>query len=130
MKRLLLLLVPMVLADPAIGFDGGGYWTEKKIEAPTDQSKTKTLAKYSDFHQSCMDIQMTMWGEVAELMEDLATAHCYCEYTKLEGLETINWADKNDAAIECANEGTISKKEAFTWWALPLHRQCLEDEQQ
>ena len=77
-----------------------------------------------------MDIQMTMRGEVAELMEDLAIAHWYCEYTKLEGLETINWADKNDAAIECANEGTISKKEAFTWWALPLHRQCLEDEQQ
>ena len=130
MKRLLLLLVPMVLADPAIGFDGGGYWTEKKIEAPTDQSKTKTLANYSEFHQSCMDIQMTMWGEVAELMEDLATAHCYCEYTKLEGLETISWTDKNDADIECANEGTISKKEAFIWWALPLHRQRLEDEQQ
>ena len=44
----------------------------------------RALAKYSEFHQSCMDIQMTMWGEVAELMEDLATAHCYCEYTKLE----------------------------------------------
>ena len=130
MKRLLLLLVPMVLADPAIAFDGGGYWTEKKIEAATDQSKTKTLTKYSEFHQSCMDIQMTMWGEVAELMEDLATAHCYCEYTKLEGLETISWADKNDADIECANEGTISKKETFIWWALPLHRQRLEDEQQ
>ena len=130
MKRLLLLLVPMVLADPAIAFDGGGYWTEKKIEAPTDQSKTKTLDKYSEFHQSCMDIQMTMWGEVAELMEDLATAHCYCEYTKLEGLEIITWADKNDADIKCAHEGTISKKEAFIWWALPLHRQRLEDEQQ
>ena len=129
MKRLLLLLVPMVLADPAIAFDGGGYWTEKKIEAPTDQSKTKTLAKYSEFHQSCMDIQMTMWGEVAELMEDLATAHCYCEYTKLEDLESITWADKNAADIECANQGTISKKEAFIWWALPLHRQRLEEEQ-
>ena len=130
MKRLLLLLVPMVLADPAIAFDGGGYETEKKIKDATDQSKTKTLAKYSDFHQSCMDIQMTMWGEVAELMEDLATAHCYCEYTKLEGLETITWADKNDADIECAKESTISKKEAFIWWALPLHHQRLEDEQQ
>ena len=130
MKWLLALLVPMVLADPAIAFDGGGYGTEKKIEVPTDQSKTRILAKYSEFHQSCMDIQTTMWGEVAELMEDLATAHCYCEYTKLEGLETITWADKNDADIECANEGTISKKEAFIWWALPLHRQRLDDKQQ
>ena len=119
----------MVLADPAIAFDGGGFEAEEKIEVPPDQSKTKTLTKYSEFHQSCMDIQVTMWGEVAELMEDLATAHCYCEYTKLEDLESITWADKNAADIECANQGTISKKEAFIWWALPLHRQRLEDEQ-
>jgi hypothetical protein len=43
-------------------------------------------------------------------------------------LETITWADKNAADIECANKGTISKKEAFIWWALPLHRQRLKDE--
>ena len=87
MKRLLLLLVPLVLADPAIAFDGGWYEKEEKPELSTDQSET--LAKYSEFHQSCMDIHMTMWGEVAELMEDLGTAHCYCEYTKLEDLETL-----------------------------------------
>ena len=130
LKLLLLILVPLVLADPAIAFDGVGFETNEKIEVPTDQSKTKTLAKYSEFHQSCMDIQMTMWGEVAELMEDLATAHCYCEYTKLESLETVTWSDRNDADIACANEGIISKKEDFIWWALPLHRQLLEDEQQ
>ena len=93
MKRLLLLLVPLVLTDPAIAFDGGWYDQEEKPELSTDQSET--LAKYSEFHQSCMDIQMTMWGEVAELMEDLATAHCYCEYTKLDW--SITWADKNAA---------------------------------
>ena len=129
MRRLLLILCPLVLAETAIAFDGGGYETEKKAELSTNQSKTKTLAKYSEFHQSCMDIQMTMWGEVAELMEDLATAHCYCEYTKLESLETVTWADRNDADIACAKEGIISKKEAFIWWALPLHRQRLRDEQ-
>ena len=127
MKRLLLLLISLVLADPAIAFDEGWYDKEEKPELSTGRSET--LAKYSEFHQSCMDIQMTMWGEVAELMEDLATAHCYCEYTKLEDLESITWADKNAAEIECANQGTISKKEAFIWWALPLHRQCLEEEQ-
>ena len=63
-------------------------------------------------------------------MGDLATAHCYCEYTKLEELESITWSDKNAAAIECANEGTISKEEAFIWWALPIHCQRLEDERQ
>ena len=126
MKRLL-LLVPLVLAEPAIAFDGG--WYDKEEERELSNGQPETLAKYSEFHQSCMDIQMTMWGEVAELMEDLATAHCYCEYTKLEDLESITWADKNDADIECANQGTISKKEAFIWWALPLHRQRLKDEQ-
>ena len=127
MKQLLLLLVSLVLAETAIAFDVGGYDTEENPELSTDQSET--LAKYSDFHQSCMDIQMTMWGEVAELMEDLATAHCYCEYTKLESLEAITLANKDAAYVECAQEGTIRKKEAFIWWALPLHRQRLEDEQ-
>ena len=130
MRRLLLLLCPLVLAETAIAFDGGGYETEKKAELSTNQSKTKTLAKYSEFHQSCMDIQMTMWGEVAELMEDLATAHCYCEHTKLEGLDTITREDENAADVACAQEGTIRKKEAFIWWALPLHRQQLEVDQQ
>ena len=127
MKRLLLLLISLVLADPAIAFDEGWYDKEEKPELFTGRSET--LAKYSEFHQSCMDIQMTMWGEVAELMEDLATAHCYCQYTKLEDLESITWADKNAAEIECANQGTISKKEACIWRALPLHRQRLEEEQ-
>ena len=109
MKRLLLLLVPLVLADPAIAFDGDWHDKEEKPELSTDQSET--LAKYSEFHQSCMDIQMAMWREVAELMEDLAAAHCYCEYIKLEDLKSIAWADKNAADIECAKQGAISKKE-------------------
>ena len=77
-----------------------------------------------------MDIQITMWGEAAKPMEDLATAHCYCEYTKLEGLDTITREDENAADVACAQEGTIRKKEAFIWWALPLHRQRLDDNQQ
>ena len=72
-----------------------------------------------------MDIQMTMWGEAAKLMEDLATAYCYCEYTKVEGLDTITREDENAADVACAQEGTIRKKEAFIWWALPLQRQRL-----
>ena len=49
MKRLLLLLVPLVLADPVIAFDGGWHDKEEKPELSTDQSET--LAKYSEFHQ-------------------------------------------------------------------------------
>ena len=58
MKRLLLLLVPLVLEDPAIAFDGGWYEKEEKPKLSTDQSET--LATYSEFHQSCKDIEMTM----------------------------------------------------------------------
>ena len=46
-----------------------------------------------------MDIQMTMWGDSAKLMEDLATAHCYCEYTKVEDLDTITREDENAADV-------------------------------
>ena len=58
MKLLLPLFVPLVLADPAIAFDGGWFDKMDKPELSADQSET--LAKYSEFHQSCMDIQMTM----------------------------------------------------------------------
>ena len=69
MKLLLLLLVPMFLRETAIAFDGGGHEKQKKSELSTYQSKAKTLSKYSEFHQSCMDNQMTIRGEVAELTE-------------------------------------------------------------
>ena len=127
MKRLLLLLISLVLADPAIAFDEGWYDKEEKPELSTGRSET--LAKYSEFHQSCMDIQMTLWGEAAELKEDLATAHCYCEYSKLEGLRSITAEDKEDAYVACARKGTTRKKEALMWWALPLHRQRLDNDQ-
>ena len=55
MKLLLLLFVPLVLADPAVAFDGGWYDKEEKPELSTDQSET--LTKYPEFHQSYMDIQ-------------------------------------------------------------------------
>lgn len=119
----------MLLAKTAVAFDGGGFGAEEKTEVSTEQSGTTPLAKYSEFHSSCMDIQMTLWGEAAELKEDLATAHCYCEYSKLEGLRSITSEDKEDAYIACAREGTTRKKEAFMWWALPLHRQRLDNDQ-
>ena len=52
-----------------------------------------------------MDIQITMQGEAAKLMKDLATAHYYCEYTKLEGLDTITREDENAADVCCLRSG-------------------------
>ena len=71
---------------------------------------------------------MTMWGEVAELMVDLATAHCYCQYSKLEELENITWSDRDAAYVGCAQEGTIRKKKSLIRWALPLHRQRIKED--
>ncbi|MFL2489299.1 MAG: hypothetical protein ACJ0GM_04170 [Parasynechococcus sp.] len=129
MRRLLLVLVPLVLAAPAVAFDGGGFDAAEKTDVSRKQSETTTLAKYSEFHASCMEIQLTMWGEVAQLKEELATAHCYCEYSKLKGLSSITWEDEEAAYTACAREGSTRKKEAFMWWALPLHRQKLKNEQ-
>ena len=90
----------------------------------------RLLRKYSEFHQSCMDIQMTNVGRGCRINGRSALQHTATANTpSLKDLESITWADKNAADIECANKGTISKKEAFIWWALPLHRQRLEDEQ-
>ena len=129
MNRLLLFFVPLFLAETAVAFDGGGFGAKEKTEVSTEQSGPTILSSYPEFHSSCMEIQMTLWGEAAELMEDLATAHCYCEYSKLEGLNSITWEDKEAAYAACAREGTTRKKEAFIWWALPLHRQRLDNNQ-
>jgi hypothetical protein len=129
LRRSLLVLVPLVLAAPAVAFDGGGFDAAEKTDVSRTQSETTTLAKYSEFHASCMEIQLTMWGEVAQLKEELATAHCYCEYSKLKGLSSITWEDEEAAYIACAREGSTRNKEAFMWWSLPLHRQELKNEQ-
>ncbi len=123
----LLLLLPLGLTSPIKAFDGGGLDNEKAIEISDDKSEI-ILPEYSVYHASCMDIQLRMWGEVAELMEDLATAHCYCEYSKLEQLDELTFAQQQDVEASCAREGTINKKEAFIWWALPLHWQRLKGE--
>tara|TARA_X000000368_G_C22454593_1_gene460501 strand:- start:155 stop:328 length:174 start_codon:yes stop_codon:yes gene_type:complete len=49
LRRLLLLLCPLVLAETAIAFDGGGYETEKKAKLSTNQSKTKLLLNIKNF---------------------------------------------------------------------------------
>ena len=53
---------------------------------------------------------MTMWGEVAELKEDLATAHCYCEYSKLEEFSSITWGDKEATLMHVPEKVKQEKK--------------------
>ena len=123
----LLLLLPLGLTSPVKAFDGGGLDNEKALES--DDAKSKIiLPEYSAYQASCMGIQLRMWGEVAELMEDLATAHCRGEESKREQLGALTRAPREDVEASCAREGTINKKEAFIWWALPLHWQRLKGE--
>ena len=38
-------------------------WYDKKEKPELSTVQSETLTKYSEFYQSCMDIQMTMWGK-------------------------------------------------------------------
>ncbi|WP_286188592.1 hypothetical protein [Synechococcus sp. A15-24] len=78
---------------------------------------------YISYHASCMERKMRMWGEVAELMNDLATAQCHCEYIELEQAGAFSDAVRESAAAGCARRGSRDKKEAFIEWALPRHQQ-------
>ena len=49
LKRLLLLLVPVVLADPAIAFDGGGFEAEEKWKFLPISQKQKLLPSIQSF---------------------------------------------------------------------------------
>ena len=108
----------------AAAFDGGGF--DQVGADPTDpQQQTDVQPDYISYHASCMEREMRMWGEVAELMADLATAQCHCEYTQLEQAGAFGEALRESAAAVCARRGSRDKKEAFIQWALPRHQQWM-----
>ena len=65
--------------------------------------------------------EMTMWGDVAELMMELSTAHCYCKYIGLEKRGSFSEDSQQTVASSCYREAIMDKKAGFIWWALPLH---------
>ena len=128
--ELLVILLALLTITPAMAFDGGEIHTDERDTITTNANEQdETLPSYSDYHSSCFETQMKIWGDAAELMGDLAMAHCYCEYSKLEELGIFNWENREAAYNECAHESASNKEEAFIWWALPLHRQRLESQQ-
>ncbi len=67
----------------AAAFDGGGL--DQGGADPMDRQQQNDMQPdYISYHALCMEREMRMWGEAAELMADLATAQCHCEYTELE----------------------------------------------
>ena len=106
----------------AAAFDGGGL--DQGGADPMDrQQQTDMQPDYISYHALCMEREMRMWGEAAELMADLATAQCHCEYTELEQVGAFSDAVRESVAAGCARRGSRDKKEAFIQWALPRHQQ-------
>lgn len=112
------VLLSLSFGAPVVAFDGGSVQDGETQVQPPD---------YLSFHNDCMDIQLTMWGEVAELMADLATAHCYCEFHQLEISGNFSSENKRQASTSCYRKGTRPKKETFIKWAIPLHQRRLNE---
>ena len=124
MWKPLMFFIALLMGASAAAFDGGGF--DQVGADPTDpQQKTDVQPDYISYHASCMEREMRMWGEVAELMADLATAQCHCEYTQLEQAGAFGEALRESAAAVCARRGSRDKKEAFIQWALPRHQQWM-----
>ena len=114
--------IALLMGASAAAFDGGGL--DQVDDDQTDrQRQTEVQPDYISYHASCMEREMRMWGEVAELMADLATAQCHCEYTQLQQAGAFGEALRESAAAVCARRGSRDKKEAFIQWALPRHQQ-------
>ena len=114
--------IALLMGASAAAFDGGGF--DQVDDDQTDrQRQTEVQPDYISYHASCMEREMRMWGEVAELMADLATAQCHCEYTELEQAGAFSNAVRESASAGCAPRGSRDKKRAFIEWALPRHQQ-------
>ncbi|WP_053068512.1 MULTISPECIES: hypothetical protein [unclassified Synechococcus] len=120
--KLLILILVSIYGLPSNGF-GGNFMDDTR----TDKEAFNTATSYPVFHAKCMEKEMVMWGEVAELMVDLSTSHCYCKYTELQNRESYSLESQDIAASSCYRQATMDKKAEFIWWALPLHRQKMKE---
>ena len=114
--------IVLLAGASASAFDGGGL-DQVGVDQMDRQRQTDVQLDYISYHASCMERELGMWGEVAELMTDLATAQCHCEYIQLQQAGTFSDAIRELAAAGCARRGSRDKKEAFIQWALPRHHQ-------
>ena len=114
LNSLLVGFAALGLCASGFAFDGGG-------SEPVDPDPMEP--DYVSYHALCMEREMRMWGEVAELMNDLATAQCHCEFTQIEQSGVFTHAAKQKASEHCARRGSRHNKEAFIRWAMPRHDQ-------
>ena len=115
--KILILILLLVSGLPSKAFGGDNMLNQKENKDAINKNTS-----YSVFYTQCMNKEMSMWGEVAELMVDLSTSHCYCKYTELQKRGNYSDESQDIAASSCYHQATLNKKDQFIWWALPLHK--------
>ena len=126
--QILIILLAVFSGMHAKAFDGGGF-QDAQTPSTIDFDSLESLPDYSRFHAHCLQQERSMWGDVAELMEDLAISHCTCMYIGLETKGRFDISSRESVSADCYRQGMRNNKARFIQWALPLHQQRLQQQQ-
>ena len=125
--KVLVFVAAILLTGPASAFDGGG-WDDEHQSTTLDVTTLQSLPDYRSYHNHCLERELTMWGEVAELMTTVATATCTCEYIELEQAKTFDDNSRESAAVHCSHQATRANQKRLMRWALPIHSQRMKQQ--
>ena len=125
--NVLVVVAAILLTGPASAFDGGG-WDDEQQSTTLDVKTLQSLPDYRSYHNHCLERELTMWGEVAELMTTVATATCTCEYIELEQAKTFDDNSLESAAAHCSHQATRANQKRLMRWALPIHAQRMKQQ--
>ena len=125
--KVLVFVAAILMTGPASAFDGGG-WDDEQQSTRLDVTTLQSLPDYRSYHTHCLERELTMWGEVAELMTTVATATCTCEYIELEQAKTFDDISREGAAVHCSRQATRANQKRLMRWALPIHDQRMKQQ--
>ena len=125
--KILVFVAVILLTGPASAFDGGG-WDDEHQSKKLDFETTQSLPDYQRYHDHCLERELTMWGEIAEMMTNIATATCTCEYIELEQAKTFDDNSRESAAVHCSHQATRANQKRLMRWALPIHSQRMKQQ--
>ena len=125
--KVVVFVAAILMTGPASAFDGGG-WDDEQQSTTLDVTTLQSLPDYRSYHNHCLERELTMWGEVAELMTTVATATCTCEYIELEQAKTFDDISRDGAAVHCSRQATRANQKTLMRWALPIHNQRMKQQ--
>ena len=125
--KVLIFAAAILLTGPASAFDGGG-WDDEHQSKKLDFETIQSLPDYQSYHDHCLERELTMWGEIAEMMTNIATATCTCEYIELEQAKTFDDNSRESAAAHCSHQATRANQKRLMRWALPIHAQRMKQQ--